>query len=176
MKMSNLFQELSKSKYLLFVLALAIGLTGTLGCGESDKVVEANSDRMKRLYNCYLMYMEANNERGPKSAKALKKYLLKEDGIRLRLERMGVDAKGINEMFTSERDNEPFVVRWGLEGMKDHAIVFEAVGVNGRRLVAFSPPREVGDNEYKGLLSGKIETGNSNKSITITGPMTKPDE
>jgi len=73
------------------------------------------------------------------------------------LELMQIDRENLDELFMSERDGEPFKIQWGVKGWGDRALVFESVGVNGKRLVALSETREVDDAEYEGLWSGKIK-------------------
>jgi len=42
-------------------------------------------------------------------------------------------------------------------GKEDEAIIFEAQGVNGKRMVAFNTPRELDDQEYEGYLNGELK-------------------
>jgi hypothetical protein len=171
---------------------LAVGLVGLIALaafaysqdafnktneGEIAEIAEANTERISRLLNCYFIYSEAHNFTGPKNEAELKEYLLFDEGIQTRLKRMGITADEVEKMFTSERDNKKFNVRWAHEGIEDAAIIFEADGVDGRRLVAFKEPREVSSAEYDALLSGQIKSGKSRKDeMTTSGrPLTESD-
>ena len=58
---------------------------------------------------------------------------------------------------TSDRDGEPFKIRWDQKGVADHAIVFESVGVEDKRYVALGVPRELDAEEYDGYWTGAIK-------------------
>lgn len=61
-------------------------------------------------------------------------------------------------MFISERDGQPFKIRWGLRGFYDHAIVFEAEGIDGKREIGLTETIEIADDAvYEDYWSGKIK-------------------
>ena len=131
------------------------------GCGnkndEALSLQDYNDTNIKKLCNTYKMFMEMHNYEGPKNAEELKDYLTNNAGAKVRRERMGITDEDLDSMFTSERDEQPFEVRWGLKGQFDHAIVFEKTGVEGKRLVALAQPRELGKDEYDGYFSGETK-------------------
>ncbi len=146
-------------KSLNTVIVLACLVLSSVGCEKQiDTDVSAfNKANISRLKNAYIMYMAAHDQVGPADEEQLKKYMRENKAAVVRLKRMGVSPDDIDSMFSSDRDGEPFVIRWGLKGLADHAMIFEATGVDGKRMVAFGTPREVDDSEYEGLLSGKIK-------------------
>lgn len=140
-----------------FIVCFLIALSG---CGETAPnfdVASYNDTNIKRLRNAYEMYKLNHGNVGPKDEDSLREYLTGDEGASVRLKRMGVDVSKIDDIFVSERDGQPFKVRWALEGPADHAIVFESEGVGGKRLVAFYKPKELGAEEYEGYWTGKIK-------------------
>ena len=140
-------------------LVLLLFLVPFPGCRDTtieDGVAALNSTRIDQIYNCYTLYRNNNGYRGPKNQEELKKFLLQPIYER-NLKLMQIDPENLDELFISERDGQPFKIRWSVNGWGDKALVFESVGVNGKRLVALSDTREVDDAEYDGLWSGKVK-------------------
>ena len=101
--------------------------------------------------------MQRNELTGPESEEELRAFLTENRTAKALLKRMGVEPDSLDEIFISERDGKPFKIRWGVSGIEDHAIVFEAEGVNGKRMVAFTRTRELEDEEYEGYWSGELK-------------------
>ena len=140
-------------------IGLFLGLMLVVGCGGGDlpTLSDLNDSNIRRLHSCYNIYMNAHQYRGPKDKQELLDFLTSDNTAKVLLKRMDVTPDQLEGIFTSERDGEPFKVRYGLSGIADHAIVFESVGIEGKRLVAFSRPRELDTEEYDGYFSGEIE-------------------
>ena len=138
---------------------LLLGLVMIAGCGGSNlpELSDLNNSNIRRVHSVYKIYMAAHEYKGPKSEQELKDHCANDNTAKVLIERMGLDPTQLDDIFVSERDGEPFKIRWGLSGVPDHAIVFEAVGVEGKRLVAFAKPRELDATEYDGYWSGKIK-------------------
>src|SRR6185437_9699266 len=81
------------------------------GCGGSDALKSPTAARLKGLATMYLDYAVAKGS-GPASEQTFKKHLHTVDGIALTTN--GVDPKAIDATFISLRDNEPFVVVYGV--------------------------------------------------------------
>lgn len=64
------------------------------------------------------------------------------------MEREGVQKDRILDVFVSKRDGQPFKVKYGLNGLCDYPIVFEAEGVEGKRFVANTVTKELANEEY----------------------------
>ena len=142
-------------------IALGLLLVFIAGCGKSQVATDLkalNKTSIDRIRNAYYLYMEEHGFRGPKDEQTLRKFLTSENaGVQLKLDRMGIDREDIDKLFISERDGEPFTIRYGLKGVADHAIAFEKTGVEGKRFVALGKPVECDETEYEGWLSGKTK-------------------
>jgi hypothetical protein len=145
-----------------FALVAAWLFVGCLvGCSSSsdpvDAVTQANSTNMRRLTSLYMEYQSANNWRGPEDEAKFKKFI---QGISPpRLARVGVDANKLDELFVSERDGQPFKIRYKVLGEvhgSSEPVVFEAIGDGGTRMVGFldMQQREVDAAEYDRLFAG----------------------
>lgn len=141
------------------------------GCGDGvPTLADVNKDNITRVHSMYMMYMNNHNFTGPDSKEQLKEYLTTDNTAKVLVKRMGVDMADFESLFVSERDGEEFEVRWGLKGIADHAIVFEKVGLEGKRFVCFAKAKELGDSEYSGYLSGDIEPEGPGADANIAQP------
>ena len=148
-----------KIPFSIVVCSLMIGLL--VGCGGSDPssaLVAANDTNLKRLANLYAAYQSRNDWRGPASEEEFKSFL--KNWNPQKLANLGVDPAGIDDLFVSTRDNEPFKVRYGVPGNSmgsDAPVIFEATGVSGSRRVGFlnMTQRDVDEAEYTELWEGK---------------------
>lgn len=138
-------------------LILSFSFLVLTGCGSnSSPVAKFNDTNLKRLCNCYSMYQFNHGFKGPESEEEFKEFLKNDIGAKVKLKRMGIDQEKIDDIFINERDGEPFKIRYGLRGADvDLAIVFEAVGVDGRRFVALNPAVECDDVEYEAYWKGE---------------------
>ena len=129
------------------------------GCGENlPSLADLNDTNIKRVHSLYNVYMNGNQLVGPSSEDELIEFLTTDNTAKVLVERMGLTAdESLRDLFVSERDGQPFKIRWGLSGVADHAIVFEAEGQEGKRLVALSVPTPMDDTEYEGYWSGEIK-------------------
>ena len=71
---------------------------------------------------------------------------------------MQVDPGNLDALFVSDRDGQPFVVRYGVSGGlgATDAVIFEQQGRNGKRQVGFTDGtvEEVDSARYDQLLQG----------------------
>jgi hypothetical protein len=140
------------------VLMVGVALSG---CGQADPdaaIAKVNETNLQRVANLYFTYQMKHNWRGPADEASFKKFL-REYNPR-KLERIGVDPAAIDELFISQRDGEPFKIRYGLKGSamgSSEPVVFESMGVDGQRRVGFlnMEQRDVDEAEYNALWSGK---------------------
>ena len=146
------------------LLALSLILTVCpVGCGSpdpADLLAEANDTNIQRLANLYQAYQSRHNWRGPQDEEEFKTFL--KGWNPEKLARIGVDPKAIDDVFISARDGQPFKIRYGVPGHvlgSDAPVVFEATGVDGRRMVGFlnMTSREVDAEEYDRLWSGAAD-------------------
>ena len=143
------------TRNLAFVLLVVVALFS--GCSNTKKMTEVYSTNIKKLHGSYMLYLENHGYVGPKDEAELKNYLKNDATAIYLLKRIDVTPESVDEMFISDRDGQPFVVRYGVRGEADHAVVFEAEGIDGMRLVALTNPTECDDDEYEGYLSGDIK-------------------
>jgi hypothetical protein len=136
-------------------------LTGLLsGCsGRTDPdsaIAGVNRTNMQRLANLYFTYQSQHEWRGPATEAEFKSFL---HGYNLhKLERIGVDPNALDSLFVSERDGQPFKIRYGVLGSamgSSAPVIFEATGDGKRRMVGFldMQQREVDESEYDTLWS-----------------------
>jgi hypothetical protein len=136
-------------------------LASPVGCGGADNdttLAEVNSTNIQRLANLYFTFQLANDFQGPADEAAFKGFIRGVDSQKLA--RVGVDPNAIDALFTSERDGEPFKIRYGVKGSamgSSEPVIFEAVGVDGKRQVGFlnMTQREVDAAEFDLLFAGK---------------------
>jgi len=143
------------------VLTMAVMLPGC-GSGNSAKsmIADANDSNVKRLATMYSFFHLKNNFKGPKDEAALRSFIEAQDVRRLSL--ADIDPTKLDELFVSERDSEPFVIRYGIDTyIRGPAVpvVFEATGFEGKRQVGFcnGSMQEVDSDEYNDLLAGKSD-------------------
>jgi hypothetical protein len=106
------------------------------------------------------MFHIKNKHKGPKNEEQLRAFIESQDPIRLK--RGGIDATKLDELFVSERDGEPFVIRYGVNTVvfgPPLPVVFESTGIDGMRQVGFCNGlmQEVDEEEYDRLMSGEAD-------------------
>jgi hypothetical protein len=146
-------RRIPRALWLFFTLVIIAG------CGGSDALKSPAAARMKGLATMYLDYAAARGS-GPPNEQAFKKHLRTVEGFVLQMN--GVDPKAIDSTFISQRDNEPFVILYGvginqISGTSAPLIAYEKTGVNGKRLVAFANTKldHVDEARLKELIEAK---------------------
>ncbi|QEG23762.1 hypothetical protein [Mariniblastus fucicola] len=129
------------------------------GCGEKTTSAALNKTNLSRLKNCYSIYLDDNAHVGPKDKEEFVNFLLTDRRAIKRRKRMEITDEQVESMFMNPRDGQEFKVKYGVEGYLNHAIIFEAVGVDGMRIVALDPPQEVDAETYDKYWTGKIKAG-----------------
>ena len=145
--------------FLVLLGALAT-LTGCRGVDADSMIADANDSNVKRLATLYSFFHIQNRYKGPKSEEQLREFIETQDASRLK--RGGIDATKLDELFVSERDGEPFVVRYGVNTVirgPSLPVVFESTGVDGTRQVGFCNGlmKEVDEEEYDRLMAGEAD-------------------
>ena len=113
-------------------LTAVLLVLSVVGCSQKfPSLADVNDTNIKKLRGAYGLFLFQHDLRGPESEEELKEYLRTDPGAKVKLERMGMTLDDIDSIFISERDGQPFKVRYGLNGLGDHAAVFEADGVDG---------------------------------------------
>lgn len=134
------------------------------GCGadRADKVRAMNATNSKRLSNLYAAFQQSNNTfKGPKDEAEFREYIgkLPEAGLDL----YGIKPGSVDGIFVSERDDQPFRIKYGVRGSQysNDAVIFEETGLDGVRIVGFTGATEKevsSDQEYDQLWSSKAAT------------------
>ena len=125
-----------------------------------------------RLASSYAMYQQKNGFKGPKNIEEFKTFL-KDPKNESLLVTIGFDPADIDATFTSERDDEEIVIRWGVPGSSRgcyEPVTFEATGVNGVKLVGFANGvfEEVDDEQtIKDMMSGKHKPGDARQESSV---------
>jgi hypothetical protein len=137
-----------------------------VGCG-GDPVAEgfkkSNRLNMQKIANAYRMFASINNNMGPENEEEFKEFLRSDDRIAYRLGLTSLDLDNLDGYFTSEADEEPFVVLYGqkIDPALDYsALVFDKTGVDGMRRIALACSEiiEVTDKKkYERILAGNIQ-------------------
>lgn len=134
------------------------------GCGNSkdpkSMIAAANDSNVKRLATMYSFFHLKNNFKGPKNEAELREFIEAQDVKRLSL--ADIDPANLDDLFVSERDQEPFVIRYGKDTYirgPSIPVVFEATGVDGMRQIGFcnGSMQEVDADEYDRLMSGDAD-------------------
>ncbi len=120
-------------------LGICIALCLLAGCTSHTSGVTQTEAKtqIERLFNLYKAYTESQHK-APPNEKALKDFAkgLTEDKLQSLM--IGKDVESI---FISPRDNEPFQVAYGQSinpGGDPVAIIYEKIGLKGRKYVALS--------------------------------------
>ncbi|HET6575122.1 MAG TPA: hypothetical protein VFG68_16060 [Fimbriiglobus sp.] len=134
-------------------------MAGLVGCTDENakRLAEMNTSNIQRLSNFYAGFQNGKGGKGPKDEAEFKEFIKAHDAERLRT--MGFDPGNVDAAFTSERDGQPFKIRWKVGGGRGSVapVVFEAVGKDGKKQVGFTGGKveEVDDATYQQYWSGK---------------------
>jgi hypothetical protein len=119
-------------------------------------IASVNRTNIERLANLYFTYQSQHDWHGPTNEADFKSFVR---GCNThQLTRIGIDPNAIDQLFISERDGQPFKIRYGVLGSamgSSAPVIFESAGKGGKRLVGFldMQQREVDESEYKSLWS-----------------------
>jgi hypothetical protein len=130
------------------LLAVCCGQPGCRSGGEPEPEAKVRLNRLLRLYQAYV----EKNRKGPPNEQALRAFGQKLSAQERDEFLIGDDLDGI---FTSPRDQQPFVVRYNLKlepGGPTRTVAWEAVGKDGKRFVALSTlyVEEYDEETFKG--------------------------
>jgi hypothetical protein len=143
-------------------LGLLCGCSGQVN--PESALAKANETNLQRLANLYVAFQSENNWVGPPDEAKFKEFLRTYSPKKLT--RIGIDPAATDQLFVSERDNQPFKIRYSVVGSmmgSQEPVIFESEGINGERQVGFTDMsvREVGSDEYEQLLAGKGPVDNA---------------
>ena len=125
---------------LLGCVALSLLLTGCPGGSQATP----EEKQMSSLAVYFGKFISRNKGQAPASEKQLKDFIAAQD-----------DKADLDKLFTSPRDKEPVVVRYGLKSTGATTVMaHEKTGVAGKRFVALATGqvREVDEAEFNDLM------------------------
>lgn len=151
---------------LCLVAMFAITITGCGGgTDRADLIYSVNRNNGERLANAYAFYQNQNGV-GPSDLESFKEFIQNEIPVPLK-EEMGI-AGSIDELFVSERDNQPFFVCFEVPqpttGSVYQVVVTETQGVGGTIKVFYTGPKTVD------VPASDVEQYRSGEKDIIPGP------
>ena len=163
---SSIVQAMAKTSFLSIGVIGSCLLIGVLfGCAhdvnQDEAIAKVNETNIQRLANLYFTYQMNNEWQGPANEGEFKEFIRSYNPDKLA--RIGIDSSAIDELFISERDGQAFRIRYSVAGSamgSSEPVIFESVGVGGKRLVGFlnMVQREVDEAEYNDLWAGTSST------------------
>jgi hypothetical protein len=144
-------------------VGFGIALAVVAGCS-SDKtaqlVGEMNKSNIQRVANLYAAFQNGKSNGGPQDEKEFKDFVNAYAPDKLKM--MGVDTSNIESVFKSERDGQPFKIRYKVGGGRGAVapVAFEVNGKDGKKQVGFTGGKveDCDEARYKDLLAGKDTT------------------
>jgi hypothetical protein len=143
---------MTASRHFIAGLIVAV-VVFVCGCGPSRPdpkalIAAVNDVNGKRLANLYAIYQSRYLGYGPRDRAAFEKFITQEM-TPVELDGTGVDQKLLDTLFVSERDGQPFFIRYGVQSTEPSspavnlAVIFESQGVNGSVAVYMTGPKMV---------------------------------
>ena len=146
-----------------------------VGCSSrtdpDSAIASVNETNLQRLANLYFTYQSKHEWRGPANEAEFKSFLRKYNPAKLT--RIGIDPNAIDGLFISERDGEPFKIRYGVVGSAmgcSEPVIFESTGdgKTPRRLPQHATTRSRRDRIQLPLVCHRIPCAPARKSVTAT--------
>ena len=128
----------SRLRWLTAASCSAILVFGGFGCGKPQPAKGTDST-IKPLSILFFRYTAQHRGQTPPNREELETFIGTQGPKELEV--LGV--KSLDDLFTSARDKQPYVIRYGVTipppgPNGPTAVAYEATGVHGRRLVVFS--------------------------------------
>ena len=158
-------------KFIPYYSLLAVSLLFLSGCvggaNNEGTLAELNSKNIQRLVNMYYAFQSSHEWRGPDDEEEFKEFI--KNYPKRKLERIGIDASQVDDLFINERDGEPFKVKYQVEGNMmgcSEAVVFEQTGVNGKKMIGFLDmvQEEFDDSDYEKIWAGEMQRASVEKA------------
>lgn len=149
----------------LISLLLSVAVLILPSCGSpnpNDMFATRFDTQIKKLAVLYSTFQARNSWTGPADEAEFRKYI---DGVsETRLERLDITKSEVDGLFQSERDGQPYRIRWGIAGGNGAApkpILFEADGSQGNYMVGFTngTSQEFSKEDYDKLWDGQGDDG-----------------
>lgn len=128
-----------------FALRLLLAPAVLLAAGCSDPGADTTTAKLQKIGNFYGPFCIEHGLKGPSSETQFKDYIRKCPS--LQLQTLDVDPNDLDPLFKSDRDQQPFVLRYGLslkgaggKAAKD-VCAYEREGRNGKHLALYTTGR-----------------------------------
>ncbi len=151
-------QRYVKSFWLLSIVLFSCGCGGK---SVESKIAGLNATKIQQLTNCYTYYQAKHGYKGPTDESTLRDFIT-DPNNKKGFERAGIDISDVDALFISERDGQPFRVKYRVKGSSfgfDEAVVFESVGVDDELMVGFGGARTelMSAGESEELFKAKVQ-------------------
>lgn len=140
---------------LMLCVAFLVLVSGCSGSDGRGQLLTDYQDNIRKVHFCYTTFMARHNDVGPESKEELLKYAKNDPTAVYVLKQIGVTPENIEDFFVSPRDGKPFIIRYGIVDTQDggdHPLVFEAEGLDGKRMVAYRSPKLCSAEQCETLL------------------------
>ena len=139
----------------LLMIGFFCGCSGRLDPDQA--IARVNETNLQRLANLYLTYQMKNGWQGPADEAEFKQFI--RSYSKKKLIRIGIDPETIDKLFISDRDGQPFKIRYAVAGSamgSAEPVIFESLGTGGKRMVGFlnMEQHQVDEAEYENLWEG----------------------
>ncbi len=143
--------KLSRRSERTFYGLVALSALCLSACGSgSDVPTGDGAEHLRRLAIEFSTYRGTHRGQTPKDEAAFRKYL----------ENSSSQERDIDDMLTSPRDGQPYMIRYGINvpipspEVEQPVIIYEQTGADGTRYVAFGTGgvNEVTEEEFQQLL------------------------
>ena len=126
-------------------LLLSWQIIWSSGCSKTP-TISPTERSLRRLASYYGMYVTVHRGSAPTTETELRAFIAK-----------NAPGAGIDEYFRSERDGQPYVVRYSSAARPSDVIAYESEGLNGRRFVALATTevREMDESTFQAANSKK---------------------
>lgn len=145
------------ANFLSLIAIIAISFVGCGGNPGAEMFASVSGTNIQRLANLYCVFQAQHNFRGPNDEQQFKTFIANMHPSHLK--NYQVDVSNLDQLFISERDRQPFKIRWELQANPRQAhvpLIFEQQGIDGKLMIGFSgfEVREVGKAEYDEYWTG----------------------
>lgn len=134
------------------LLLVSFFIAGCAGCREkNENAIKQETSRVRLLTALHALATSKLGHR-PRDMQEFKQTIAK---LSVTTEKLRVDS--IDELFVSERDGQPLVVTYGSTPLASDVVVYEQIGLNGKRQVGhkIGMVEEVDEAQFKDLIAPK---------------------
>jgi hypothetical protein len=135
-RMSRCLTRSNRSRVAIGWLLIVVAC-GLIGCGSRSTKPDPSPTNLRQIQALYRVYTQVRGGVGPRDANEFKRFIRAEGSGDA--QRLHVDLTQLDQLFISPRDEQPYLINYGLrladEQNKRQIIVAERVGHNGKRAI-----------------------------------------